>query len=60
MVNGIDPPRESLERRKVPLVEKPVEPLHDATRWFLVVGIIACIIAAVPLIATLIADWWAP
>ena len=59
MVNGIDPLRESLERLKA-LLEKPVEPLHDATRWFLVVVIIACIIAAVPLIATLIADWWSP
>ena len=60
MVNGIDPLRESLERLKA-VLEKPVEPLHDATRWFLVVGIIACIIAAVPLIATLIlAGWWMP
>ena len=59
MVNGIDPLRESLERLKA-VLEKPVEPLYDATRWFLVVGIIACIIAAVPLIATLIADWWSP
>ena len=41
-----------------PLLEKPVEPLHDATRWFLVAGIIACIIAAVPLIATLILAGW--
>jgi hypothetical protein len=37
-----------------PLLEKPGEPLYDVTRWFLVAGIVACIIAAVPLIATLI------
>jgi hypothetical protein len=43
-----------------PLLEKPAEPFYDVTRWFLVAGIIACIIAAVPLIATLIADWWSP
>jgi hypothetical protein len=31
------------------------------TRWFLVVGLIACIVAAMPLAATLIAaGWWAP
>jgi hypothetical protein len=38
-----------------PLLEKPGEPFYDVTRWFLVTGII---IAAVPLIATLIADLW--
>jgi hypothetical protein len=50
-----------IRARVAPLLEKPVEPLYDATRWFLVVGIIACIIAALPLIATLItAGWWSP
>ena len=43
-----------------PLLEKPAEPRYDVTRWFVVIGLIACIIAAVPLIATLIADWWSP
>ena len=41
-----------------PLLEKPAEPLYDVTRWFLVAGVIACIVAAVPLIATLIAAGW--
>jgi hypothetical protein len=40
---------------------KPDEPLRDVTRWFLVVGLVACIVAALPLIATLIlTGWWAP
>jgi hypothetical protein len=39
---------------------KSDEPLRDVTRWFVVAGIIACIIAALPLIATLIADGWSP
>ena len=43
-----------------PLLGKPVEPLYDVTRWFLVAGVIACIVAAVPLIMTLIAGWWSP
>jgi hypothetical protein len=36
-------------------VTKPDPPFHDATRWFVIVGIVACIIAAVPLIFTLVA-----
>jgi hypothetical protein len=41
-------------------MKMPDEPLRDVTRWFLVAGIIACVIAAVPLIMTLIAGWWSP
>jgi hypothetical protein len=41
-----------------PLREKPGEPVYDVTHWFLVVGIIACIMAAMPLIATLILTVW--
>jgi hypothetical protein len=44
-----------------PLLVKQDEPIYDVTRWFLVVGIVACIIAALPLIATLIlGGWWSP
>jgi hypothetical protein len=46
--------RGRIQAQLAPLLEKPAEPLHDVTRWFLVAGIIACIIAAVPLIATLL------
>jgi hypothetical protein len=43
-----------------PLLVKQDEPIYDVTRWFLVVGIIACLLAVLPLIATLIAGWWSP
>jgi hypothetical protein len=36
-------------------MNKPDELLRDVTRWFIVIGVIACFTALVPLIATLIA-----